>query len=53
MSEKDSNKVRNWKEVRSRIDPETEQKFREKLKENGDSQSDVLRRAIRDYTKSS
>lgn len=51
MSEKDQNKVRNWSEVRSRIDPETERKFKAKLKEKGDSQSQVIRKAIRDYTK--
>ena len=51
MSEKDPNKVRNWSRVQTRIDPDTEKKFQETLKQNGHSQSEVIRRAIRDYTK--
>jgi hypothetical protein len=51
MSEKDPNKVRDWNRVQTRIDPDTEQRFQQKLKENGDSQSEVIRRAIRNYTK--
>lgn len=53
MSEKDPNKVRNWSRVQTRIHPETEKKFHDKLREKGDSQSEVIRRAIRDYTKDS
>lgn len=51
MSEKDPNKVRNWSRVVTRISPETEKRFQEKLKQNGDSASEVLRRAVRDYNK--
>ena len=51
MNKPDPNKVRNWNEVRARIDPETEKKFQEKLKENGDSQSSVIRKAVRNYNK--
>ena len=53
MSEKDKHKVRNWPQVSTRIDPDIKDKFNQKLKENGDDKSEVIRRAIRDYTKRS
>jgi len=51
MKDKDKNKVRNLNIVSTRISPESEKKFQRKLKETGDSTSEVLRRAIRDYSK--
>ena len=51
MKDKDPNKVRNWVIRGARIDPETDRKFQNKLKETGDSQSTVIRKAVRDYTK--
>lgn len=51
MSKKKPERVRDWPKVTVRVDPETGKNFKEKLKENGDDQSKVIRRAIRDYTK--
>jgi hypothetical protein len=51
MSEKKSIRVRNWPQVSTRIDPDTEKTFQKKLEEKGDSKADVIRRAIRDYNK--
>ena len=51
MSKEDANKVRNWPQVSTRIDPDVEKKFNDKLKENGDSKADVIRRAVRNYSK--
>jgi hypothetical protein len=51
MSEKKSIRVRNWPQVSTRIDPDTEKVFQKKLEEKGDSKADVIRRAIRDYNK--
>ena len=51
MKGKDPYKVRNWHIRGARIDPDTDRKFQDKLKQTGDSQSDVIRKAVRDYTK--
>jgi len=51
MSKPNSNRVRNWPRVEARIDPELDKKFHEKLKKKGHSQSDVIRKAVRNYTK--
>lgn len=51
MSEKKSIRVRNWPQVSTRIDPDTEKTFQKKLQEKGDSKAEVIRRAIRDYNK--
>tara|TARA_R110000751_G_scaffold29245_1_gene75469 strand:- start:283 stop:441 length:159 start_codon:yes stop_codon:yes gene_type:complete len=51
MSNDNFERVRDWPRVGTRIDSDTERKFQEKLKENGDKQSEVLRKAVRNYTK--
>jgi hypothetical protein len=51
MKDKDPNKVRNWSIRGARIDPDTDKAFQDKLKEKGDSQSSVIRKAVRNYTK--
>lgn len=51
MSEKKPIRVRDWSQVSTRIDPDTEKTFQKKLEETGDSKADVIRRAIRDYNK--
>jgi hypothetical protein len=53
MSEKKQIRVRNWPQVSSRIDPDSKRAFDNKLKETGDDKSEVIRRAIRDYTRKS
>jgi metal-responsive CopG/Arc/MetJ family transcriptional regulator len=53
MSEKKQIRVRNWPQVSSRIDPDVKKDFDKKLKENGDDKSEVIRRAIREYTRRS
>jgi len=51
MKDEDKSKVRNWAIRGARIDPDTDKVFQKKLKENGDSQSSVIRKAVRNYTK--
>jgi predicted DNA-binding protein len=51
MSKSNSNKVRNWPRVDARIHPETNEKLKAKLKKTGDNQSELIRKAIRDYTR--
>lgn len=51
MSKQDPNNVRSWPRVDARIHPETNDKLKQKLKRTGDNQSEIIRRAIRDYTK--
>lgn len=51
MKDKDPNKVRNWRRPSTRIDPDTDKKFQEKLSRTGDKESEVIRKAVRNYTK--
>jgi hypothetical protein len=45
-------KTKDWKEVRGRVDPDTLAAFKAKLKNKGDSESRVIRRAVRAYLSS-
>jgi len=51
MAKSNPERVRNWRRATTRIDDETDKKFQDKLKKTGDKESEVLRRAVRDYTK--
>ena len=51
MKEPNPNLVKDWKIRGARLDPDTDKKFQDKLKETGDSQTAVIRRAVRNYTK--
>jgi len=53
MPEKDKNKVRNWSEIKVRVDPDTREQFQKSLKDTGESQSHAMRRMIRNYSKDS
>lgn len=44
-------KVDTWKEVRARVDPDTDAAFKAALEKNKESQSKAIRRMIRNYTK--
>lgn len=46
-------KVEDWKEVRARIDSESDAAFKAALKKKGESQSKAIRRFVRNYSKES
>ena len=51
MKGKDQSKVSNWRRAGTRLDPDTDKKFQEKLGKTGDKESEVIRKAVRNYTK--
>ena len=51
MKDEDKSRVKNWKIRGARLDPDTDKVFQQKLKEKGDSQSSVIRKAVRKYNK--
>jgi hypothetical protein len=53
MSDKKPIRVRDWPQVSAHVDPDSKRAFDNKLKETGDDKSEVIRRAIRDYTRKS
>jgi hypothetical protein len=52
MAKKCAHKVADWSELRARIDPDTQQKFRDKLAKDGKCQSDVIRKLVRNWASS-
>jgi hypothetical protein len=49
MPKKCAHKVADWSELKTRIDPETQQKFRERLRNEGKTQSHVIRKLVRNW----
>jgi len=51
MPKDQPDKVRNWPQLSTRIDPDEEAAFKAALEKNNESQSKAIRRMVRNYSK--